>query len=103
MNASTTLSQNTVVTTSHVPLELLDSIEVGIAVLDRNFTVEVWNKFLENHSAKKAQSVIGGSLFSHFSEIDEVWLRTKIDPVFNLRSPVFIIWEQRPYLFKFTC
>jgi diguanylate cyclase (GGDEF)-like protein len=23
--------------------------------------------------------------------------------VFNLKSPVFIIWEQRPYLFKFGC
>ena len=104
MNAITdTSSKGAVSTTSQVPLELLDSIEVGIAVLDRSFTVQVWNKFLENHSAKKAHSVIGGSLFSHFPEIDETWLRTKIDPVFNLKSPVFIIWEQRPYLFKFGC
>ena len=51
MNASIdTLNRSAV---SQVPLELLDSIEVGIAVLDRNFTVQVWNKFLENHSAKK--------------------------------------------------
>jgi hypothetical protein len=50
MNASIdTLNRSAV---SQVPLELLDSIEVGIAVLDRNFTVQVWNKFLENHSAK---------------------------------------------------
>lgn len=104
MNAITdTSSKGAVSTASQVPLELLDSIEVGIAVLDRSFTVQVWNKFLENHSAKKAHSVIGGSLFSHFPEIDETWLRTKIDPVFNLKSPVFIIWEQRPYLFKFGC
>ncbi|GFD77849.1 diguanylate cyclase [Tenacibaculum sp. KUL118] len=104
MNAITdTLSKGAVSTASQVPVELLDSIEVGIAVLDRSFTVQVWNKFLENHSAKKAHSVIGGSLFSHFPEIDETWLRTKIDPVFNLKSPVFIIWEQRPYLFKFGC
>lgn len=104
MNAITdTSSKGAVSTASQVPLELLDSIEVGIAVLDRSFTVQVWNKFLENHSAKKAHAVIGGSLFSHFPEIDETWLRTKIDPVFNLKSPVFIIWEQRPYLFKFGC
>ncbi len=104
MNAITdTSSKGAVSTASQVPVELLDSIEVGIAVLDRSFTVQVWNKFLENHSAKKAHSVIGGSLFSHFPEIDETWLRTKIDPVFNLKSPAFIIWEQRPYLFKFGC
>ncbi|OLF79671.1 diguanylate cyclase [Alteromonas sp. W12] len=78
-------------------------MEVGIAVLDRNFKVQVWNKFLENHGAKKAEAIIGDSLFSHFPEIEEKWLRTKVDPVFNLKSPVFIIWEQRPYLFKFGC
>lgn len=104
MNASTdALSTGASVNSSQVPAELLDSIEVGIAVLDRNFNVQVWNKFLENHGAKKAEAIIGDSLFSHFPEIEEKWLRTKVDPVFNLKSPVFIIWEQRPYLFKFGC
>ena len=104
MNASTdALSTGALVNSSQVPAELLDSIEVGIAVLDRNFKVQVWNKFLENHGAKKAEAIIGDSLFSHFPEIEEKWLRTKVDPVFNLKSPVFIIWEQRPYLFKFAC
>ena len=104
MNASTdALSTGALANSSQVPAELLDSIEVGIAVLDRNFNVQVWNKFLENHGAKKAEAIIGDSLFSHFPEIEEKWLRTKVDPVFNLKSPVFIIWEQRPYLFKFGC
>ncbi|WP_334059161.1 sensor domain-containing diguanylate cyclase [Alteromonas sp. S005] len=104
MNASTSeLAVSDHVSSSHVPAELLDSIEVGIAVIDRNFNVQVWNKFLENHSAKKANAIIGTSLFSHFPEIEEKWLRTKVDPVFNLNSPVFIIWEQRPYLLKFDC
>jgi len=104
MNASTdALATSALMSSSQVPEELLDSIEVGIAVLDRNFKVQVWNKFLENHSAKKAEAIIGDSLFAHFPEIEEKWLRTKVDPVFNLKSPVFIIWEQRPYLFKFGC
>ena len=104
MNTQTEdLSTDAIVNSSQVPAELLDSIEVGIAVLDRNFNVQVWNKFLENYGAKKAEAIIGDSLFSHFPEIEEKWLRTKVDPVFNLKSPVFIIWEQRPYLFKFGC
>ncbi|WP_334018983.1 sensor domain-containing diguanylate cyclase [Alteromonas sp. S015] len=104
MNTQTEdLSTDALVNSSQVPAELLDSIEVGIAVLDRNFNVQVWNKFLENYGAKKAEAIIGDTLFSHFPEIEEKWLRTKVDPVFNLNSPVFIIWEQRPYLFKFGC
>ena len=86
-----------------IPDGLLDSIEVGIAVIDKNFSVEIWNKFLENHSGKHASGIVGDSLFKHFSDIDENWLRSKVEPVFNLNSPVFIIWEQRPYLFKFSC
>ncbi|MDO6565770.1 diguanylate cyclase [Alteromonas sp. 1_MG-2023] len=80
---------------------LLDSIEAGIVVLDKNFKVEGWNKFMENHSSIVPKSIIGTSLFEHFPEIDEKWLRLKSNPIFNLKSPVFIIWEQRQYLFKF--
>lgn len=83
--------------------ELFNSIEVGIVILDDDFKVQVWNKFMENHGGKRAGEIVGQSLFSHFPEIEEQWLRTKVDPVFNLKSPVFIIWEQRPYLFKFGC
>lgn len=86
-----------------LPSELLNSIEVGVVILDRTFEVKVWNKFMENHGGMRSVDIVGKSLFSQFSEIDEQWLRTKVDPVFNLKSPVFIIWEQRPYLFKFGC
>ncbi|GGW80053.1 sensor domain-containing diguanylate cyclase [Alteromonas halophila] len=81
--------------------ELFSSIEVGIVVLDRAFTVEVWNQFMENHSALTSEAVCGDSLFTHFPEIDEKWLRAKAGPVFDLNTPVFLIWEQRQYLFKF--
>lgn len=82
---------------------LVNSIEVGVVILDRDFMVEAWNPFMANHSSVPAKRIIGTSLFSHFPEIDQHWLRLKSEPVFNLRSPVFIIWEQREYLFKFGC
>lgn len=81
--------------------ELINAIDVGVVVLDRDFCVEVWNQFMENHASIKPADIVGQSLFSHFPEIDEGWLRQKSVPIFNLRSPVFIIWEQRQYLFKF--
>ena len=81
--------------------ELLRSLEVGIVVLNEQFQVEVWNPFMENHSDIRPSQICGQSLFSHFSEINEDWLRAKADPVFNLHTPVFLIWEQRPYLFRF--
>lgn len=81
--------------------ELINAIDVGVVVVDSDFCVEVWNQFMENHASIKPADIVGQSLFSHFPEIDEGWLRQKSVPIFNLRSPVFIIWEQRQYLFKF--
>lgn len=83
--------------------DLLSSIEVGIVVLDKNCRVEAWNQFMENHSNLRPSQIVGSSLFEHFPEIDADWLMLKAEPVFNLKTPVFIIWEQRPYLFKFSC
>ncbi len=85
----------------HWQHDLLSSIEVGIVVMDKDFQIEVWNQFMENHADLRPSEVMGKSLFSLFPEIEENWLRSKAEPVFNLRTPVFIIWEQRPYLFQF--
>jgi diguanylate cyclase (GGDEF)-like protein len=102
-NATDAITPSSFAAATTLPAELLSSIEVGVVILDRNFQVKVWNKFMENHGGKRAHDVIGSSVFTHFPDIDQQWLRTKVDPVFNLKSPVFIIWEQRPYLFKFGC
>jgi len=85
----------------HWKHDLLGSIEVGIVVVDRHYQVQVWNLFMENHSNIAPSAIRDKSLFEHFPEIDETWLRAKAEPVFSLKSPVFVIWEQRPYLFRF--
>lgn len=85
----------------HLKHDLLGSIEVGIAVVNRDFEIEIWNQFMERHSGMSPASVRGRTLFEIFAEIDAEWFRRKTDPVFKLKSPAFIIWEQRPHLFKF--
>ncbi|MBN7818448.1 diguanylate cyclase [Bowmanella yangjiangensis] len=86
----------------HWKLDLLDSIEVGIVVIDRQFRVKVWNEFMHNHSGIQPDSIRHQCLFDYFDEIDQDWFRQKTEPVFTLKSPAFVIWEQRPYLFRFT-
>lgn len=85
----------------HLKHDLLGSIEVGIAVVNRDFEIEIWNQFMESHSGMSPAKVRGKSLFEMFPEIDAAWFRRKTDPVFKLKSPAFIIWEQRPHLFQF--
>lgn len=87
----------------HWKHDLLGSIEVGIVVLDKDFNVQVWNQFMENHSSIVPGIIQDKNIFEFFPEIDEEWFTRKAAPAFSLKSPVFIIWEQRPYLFHFDC
>lgn len=80
---------------------LLASLEMGIVILDKDYKVEVWNQFMENHSKIDAKDIAGKPLFSLFPDIQEAWFKNKCKPVFALATPVFMIWEQRKYLFKF--
>jgi diguanylate cyclase len=85
----------------HWKHDLLGSIEVGIVVLNAKYEVQVWNQFMENHSNVVPGFIKDKCLFDFFPEVDEAWFKRKAEPAFSLRCPVFIIWEQRPYLFKF--
>lgn len=80
---------------------ILSSLEMGIVIVDKNFTVEVWNQFMENHSQIDASEIIDKELFDCFPDIQQNWFTRKCTPVFALATPVFMIWEQRHYLFKF--
>ncbi|BCG22869.1 diguanylate cyclase [Pseudomonas tohonis] len=85
----------------HWLLDIVQCIDVGVVVLDRQYRVEVWNSFMENHSGLGPDEVHGKVLFELFEEIDETWLRRKVDSVVQLGTRAFSLWEQRPYLVRF--
>jgi len=85
----------------HWLMDMLQSIDVGLIVLDQEYQVLVWNSFMENHSGLGPSRIKGQSLFDSFPDIPESWFRQKAESVFLLNSSAFTVWEQRPYLFKF--
>ena len=85
----------------HWMMDMLQTVDVGIVVLDRNFTVQVWNGFMESHSGFLPSEVRDKTLFSLFPAIKQDWFVKKAKPVFDLKTRAFMTWEQRPYLFKF--
>ena len=86
----------------HWMMDMLQTVDVGIVVVDKHFVVRVWNAFMESHSGLLPSEVRERSLFTLFSEIDEKWLKNKSRPVFELKNRAFITWEQRPYIFRFA-
>ncbi|AEP29110.1 PAS domain-containing protein [Brumicola nitratireducens] len=85
----------------HWMMDMLQTVDVGIVVLNSDFEIKVWNGFMEAHSGKLPSDVRDKTLFSLFPDISETWFRRKAKAVFELRTRAFMTWEQRPYLFKF--
>jgi len=85
----------------HWLMEMLHNIDVGLVVLDKDYKVQIFNGFMENHSGMLPGEVKDKTIFSLFPEIPQEWFERKAESVFLLKNKAFTIWEQRPYLFKF--
>nr|WP_297400156.1 sensor domain-containing diguanylate cyclase [uncultured Marinobacter sp.] len=94
---STTIDDNPF----HWLVDMLESVEVGLVVLDLEFRVQAWNGFMENHSGITASKIRDRVLFEVFPDIPQAWLARKVDAVALLNTRAFTSWEQRPYLFQF--
>jgi diguanylate cyclase (GGDEF)-like protein len=85
----------------HWLIDMVQTIEVGLVVLDRNYDIQLWNGFMENHSGISPNSIKGCNLFDKFDYLPATWLKQKMESVFLLKNRAFISWEQRPFVFKF--
>lgn len=85
----------------HWLMGVVHSINVGIIVIDREYTIKLWNSFMVNRSGKRADVVMGQNLFDLFPEVPRKWFERKVESVYTLANRAFTTWEQRPYVFKF--
>ncbi|WP_323752009.1 diguanylate cyclase [Marinobacter sp.] len=85
----------------HWLADMIETVEVGLVVLDLEFRVQAWNGFMENHSGITATQIRGQQIFNAFPDIPQAWLTRKVDAVTTLNTRTFTSWEQRPYLFRF--
>lgn len=81
---------------------VLQSINLGVLLLDRDCRVAFWNDFMVIHSGKDSEEVRGRLLFDIFPELPQRWIQKKIDGVFALQNLAFTSWQQRPHLFNFS-
>ncbi|NLS12131.1 PAS domain-containing protein [Vibrio sp. SM6] len=84
----------------HWMVDMVQNVDMGLVVINRDYQIQVWNGFMTHHSGQQSHDVLGKSLFDVFPEIHQAWFRMKAKPVFELGCRSFITWQQRPYLFK---
>lgn len=85
----------------HWLLDVIQSTNIGIVVIDRTLRVEVFNRFMQAHSGIRSEQAMGKSITELFSDLPEQWLWRRLQTVFELGIPVYTTWEERPYLFRF--
>jgi diguanylate cyclase (GGDEF)-like protein/PAS domain S-box-containing protein len=85
----------------HWLLDMIQTVDVGLVVIEKDFTVKVWNGFMESHSGIGTDKIRDHSLFEFFPDLPQEWLKKKVNTVFTLKNRSFMTWEQRPYLFEF--
>jgi diguanylate cyclase (GGDEF)-like protein len=80
---------------------LIDNLDTGVFVLDRECNIVLWNRFMVSHSQRRTEDVLGKNLFEMFPDLPKKWFEKKLQSVKLLRNFSFTSWEQRPWLFPF--
>lgn len=86
----------------HWLLDVIQSADIGIVVLDKYFEVEIYNRFMQVHSGIGPERAIGSSIFDLFPYLDDEWFKRRVSSVFELGIPVYTTWEQRDNVFDFA-
>ncbi len=86
----------------HWLLDIIQSSNIGIVVVDREMRVELFNRFMQVHSGISPDIAIGKPLLELFPELSAQWLQRRVRSVLELGIPVYTTWEERPHLFRFA-
>ncbi|MDA3908407.1 MAG: diguanylate cyclase [Sulfurimonas sp.] len=71
------------------PEVLLNSLENGHFVIDENFTVTYWNRWLSVSTQISSEEIIGKSLQEFYPDINYIILLRKIRTALRLNTPTF--------------
>lgn len=97
----TKVEKHTEITDSDLILQMLQTIDVGLVILEPDYTIKLWNGFMKNHSGINEKHLLNKNIFTIFPNLPKAWVERKVESVFKLGSPAYSTWEQRPHLFPF--
>jgi PAS domain-containing protein len=80
----------------HWMMSMLQNIEVGLVVINRQNEIQLWNSFMENHSGVLSSDANNKVLFEIFPEIPDDWFKHKVNSVFELRTRALVSGSNAP-------
>lgn len=83
-------------------INISNRLNTGILILDVDYNIVMWNRFLQVHANKDDDDVVGKSIFTVFPELPRKWFERKVASVVQLKTQSFCGWEQRHHLFELS-
>lgn len=60
---------------------IFDMVNLGIVVLNKDLTVQKWNRWMEVHSQIPADAILNTSILDHFPNLNEKWFMRNVKAV----------------------
>ncbi|GEM_PF-4987350 len=81
--------------------QILDVIDLGLLVLDRDCRVRYWNRWLVSHSGIPAERIKGASLFDFFPHLNNKQFRRNFQAIVTFGNCYFFPQKLYEYIFPF--
>lgn len=81
--------------------QILESINIGIVLIDRDFRIIEWNSWMATYSSKRPEDVIGQNIFEVYPELDRSCFNRGCKTVFTFGNLVFLSSKLHKFLFPF--
>jgi len=81
--------------------QIFDTINIGLVILDRDFKVQKWNRWMEVHSGISEAKIVGASIFETFPNLNNPKFQRSCKSVFSFGNFCFFSQKLHHYLFPF--
>jgi len=81
--------------------QIFEMIDVGLVVLDKNFRVRFWNRWMASHSGIPAQEIKGESIFDNYPHLNNKKFLRNFKAIFAFGNCYFFPQKLYDYIFPF--
>jgi hypothetical protein len=81
--------------------QIFEMIDVGLVVLDKNFRVRFWNRWMASHSGISAQEIKGESIFDNYPHLNNKKFLRNFKAIFAFGNCYFFPQKLYEYIFPF--
>ena len=81
--------------------QIIEMVNIGIVILDKDLTIQLWNRWMESHSNLTAEKIVGRPLLECFPNIDTPRFHRNFKAVLAFGNFSFFSQKLHNYLFPF--